>query len=948
MNDDQRLLKQQMTKDLIASFLGDDKNSIGKYGTRLVVNREKETNVYSTICKQLRDCEEFLFNVAFITDDGLIMLKHTLEETKCRGKIITSDYLAFNSPKTFKELMKLKSQRLEIRIYGKDNFHAKGYVFKKESEYRALIGSSNLTANALKKNTEWNVLTSSYLDGTFIKEIIDEFNNEWNKETVELTDEWIENYSRKYEVNRKFIEGGNEFIKDENTPEPNKMQAEALANLASLRENGENKALLISATGTGKTYLSAFDAYNFNPNKVLFIAHRGKLLVDAQKSFKNIFGDIPSSIYKGSNKENNCRLIFASIQTLAKQENLRTFKEDEFDYIVVDEAHHSCGETYKRVLNYFKPKFLLGMTATPERMDGGNIFSFYDHNIAYEIRLNDALEYNLLCPFHYFGINDFTIDGEAKDTDDFKKLVSDQRVKLVMEKANYYGYSGDRVKGLIFVSRLNEAKELSELFNQRGWHTDVISGEDSEEDREKKIESLESDELNSLDYVISVDVLNEGVDIPSVNQIIMLRPTKSAIIFVQQLGRGLRKTDSKKYVVVLDFIANYDKSYLIPIALSGDKSYQKENYRRFINEADITIPGIATVEFDEIVKEKIFKQINNPKRNIVTPGLIKTEYRKLKNMLGRIPDYDDFLKYDTIDLGLVFTYFNSYCSFLDETDKEYKLPFNSEELNYINFVSTEFGNGKRMDELKYIENIINNKPIIFNDNPKDQCIEKYLNNTFLKSDEIKQYNFKKIINEDGNINDEFDRCLSNNDFVIEINKIISYAKRIYDKKYLNKYGNTDLVLYERYTRKDVCRLLNWSRNEVPLNIGGYKYDRASNTMAVYVTYNKNLEDTKKEHMYEDRFLDNKHICCMSKNNRTLDSSEIVRLSKQKETNLKVHLFINKTKTETDFYYLGEVNYFDSKQKVNANGDSIVEIYYELATACKDSVYDYLTTKIVDE
>ena len=943
MNDDQRLLKQQMTKDLIASFLGDDKNSIGKYGTRLVVNREKETNVYSTICKQLRDCEEFLFNVAFITDDGLIMLKHTLEETKCRGKIITSDYLAFNSPKTFKELMKLKSQRLEIRIYGKDNFHAKGYVFKKGSEYRALIGSSNLTANALKKNTEWNVLTSSYLDGTFIKEIIDEFNNEWNKETVELTDEWIENYSRKYEVNRKFIEGGNEFIKDENTPEPNKMQAEALANLASLRENGENKALLISATGTGKTYLSAFDAYNFNPNKVLFIAHRGKLLVDAQKSFKNIFGDIPSSIYKGSNKENNCRLIFASIQTLAKQENLRTFKEDEFDYIVVDEAHHSCGETYKRVLNYFKPKFLLGMTATPERMDGGNIFSFYDHNIAYEIRLNDALEYNLLCPFHYFGINDFTIDGEAKDTDDFKKLVSDQRVKLVMEKANYYGYSGDRVKGLIFVSRLNEAKELSELFNQRGWHTDVISGEGSEEDREKKIESLESDELNSLDYIISVDVLNEGVDIPSVNQIIMLRPTQSAIIFVQQLGRGLRKTDSKKYVVVLDFIANYDKSYLIPIALSGDKSYQKENYRRFINEADITIPGIATVEFDEIVKEKIFKQITNT--NISTKKEIFNEYTKLKNMLGRIPDYDDFLKYDTIDLNLIFKEYKNYYSFLKEKEKDYKLTFSNDEVDYINFLTVEFGNGKRIDELEYIERIIDDKPLVFNDNPKDKCIENYLNTTFMDQPNKDRYHEKKILNENGRINEIFEKCLGNNDFVLELKKIINYIKQVYANKYTNTYKDTDLVLYERYTRKDVCRLLNWYKILTGIIIGGYKYDALSNSMAVFVTYNKDVEETKASLMYEDEFIDPKKIVCISKNKVKLSSPEIVRLKAQKNSGLKVHLFVKKFKGEDDFYYLGEINYEDAQEVIEKKN---VRITYTLDTPCKDSVYDYLTTKIVDE
>ncbi len=935
-------LKQQITRDVLASFLGDQTSS-GQYGTKLVVNREYETNVYSVICKQLRTCDEFLFNVAFITDDGLIMLKHTLEDYKCKGKIITSDYLAFNSPKTFRELLKLKDLGIEIRVYTKNNFHAKGYIFKKDSEYKALIGSSNLTGNALKKNTEWNVLTSSYLDGTFIKEIIDEFNNEWDRETIDLSEDWIRSYSKKYEANRKFIEGGNDYIKEIDSPSPNYMQQEALNNLALLRENGESKALLISATGTGKTYLSAFDAYNFKPKKLLFIAHRGKLLTDAKKSFQKIFGDISSSIYKGQNKESNARLIFASIQTLAKDNNLSSFKEDEFDYIVVDEAHHTCGDTYKKVLGYFKTKFLLGMSATPERMDGGDIFGFYDHNIAYEIRLNDALKYELLCPFHYFGINDFTINGESKKETDFNKLVNEQRVKLVMDKANFYGFSGDKVKGLIFVSRVDEAKKLSSLFNQRGWITDVLSGDDKEEERERKIESLESDDIGSLDYIISVDVLNEGVDIPSVNQIIMLRPTQSAIIFVQQLGRGLRKANNKNYVVVLDFIANYDKNYLIPIALSGDKSYQKENYRRFINEADTSIPGIATVEFDEIVKERIFKQITCT--NISAKKELFNEYTKLKNMLGKIPDYDDYLKYDTIDLGLIIKEYKSYYLFLKEKEEDYEVAFNNDEVDYINYISMEFSNGKRIDELNYIENIIENKTISFNDNPKDNVIEKYLNSSFMQQSERERYHGKKILNQDGSINETFIMCLNNKEFVKELKKIIDYGKKVNSKKYHDRYKDSDLVLYERYTRKDVCRLLNWNQNENGQNIGGYKYDSVSNTMAVYVTYNKDIEVTKAELMYEDEFIDQYRIVCISKNNRSMTSPEIVRLKRQNENGLKVHLFVNKIKGETDFYYLGEIEYYDAievKEKKN------VRITYTLDTPCKDSVYNYLTTKIVDE
>lgn len=936
MDEKLRELKKQMTIDLLNSFLGGESGS-GYYSTKLVLNKNHESNVYSTLCKQLKGCDEFLFNVAFITDDGLIMLKHTLEEVKCKGRIITSDYLMFNNPKTFEELLKLKDKDVDIRIYSKDNFHAKGYIFRSGDQYKALIGSSNLTGNALKKNTEWNVLTSSLGDGSFINEIINEFVDEWDNDTVALDKAWIEEYKKKYEINRKYVEKTDSFILDINVPRPNKMQQEALTNLDTLRKQGERKALLISATGTGKTFLSAFDAYNYDPKKVLFIAHRGKLLNDASKTFKKVFGDIPSSIYKGQNKDKDARLIFASIQTLAKEDNLKTFDVDEFDYIVVDEAHHTCGSTYKRVLDYFKPKFLLGMTATPERMDGGDIFAYYDHNVAYEIRLNDALEYELLCPFHYFGINDFTIDGEESDALDFNKLVNNKRVELVMEKAQYYGYSGEKVKGLIFVSRVDEAKKLSLLFNEKGWKTAVLSGEDSEDERERIIESLESD--NGLDYIISVDVLNEGVDIPSVNQIIMLRPTESTIIFVQQLGRGLRKVDNKKYVVVLDFIANYQKNYLIPIALSGDKSYQKQKYREFMTELDVITPSVTTIEFDEVVKERIFKQIN--KATIGGKTRIFNEYKQLKNMLGRIPTYDDFLNYDTINMDLLCSEFNSYYSFLLDR-KEVDAYFNETEKAYLDFVSKEFINGMRLSEVEAIADLINGDVGNYSGNCK-----RILDGSFLSNDDVKRYSGVTFLDEKGNITRSFNECLKNLKFKKELLDIITYIRKVNKRDYPVYYKDSDLVLYKTYTRKDVCRLLNWPINMNPQNIGGYFYDEISNTMAVYVTYNKDLNTTSASLMYEDRFIDKKHIVCMSKNNRSLSSPEALRFINY-DGAMKVHLFINKIKGDS-FYYLGEITCAKDKieEKYTNEGKKILEFHYELDTPVKDSIYDYLTTRIVD-
>ena len=296
---------------------------------------------------------------------------------------------------------------------------------------------------------------------------------------------------------------------------------------------------------------------------------------------------------------------------MAKPETLARFKKDEFDTIIIDEAHRIGASSYQSIVEYFEPKFWLGMTASPERTDSYDVYEAFHHNIAYEIRLQQALEENLLCPFHYFGITDLQINGETIDEKtglkDFNKLTSDERVNYVMKQIEYYGYSGDRVKGLMFCSSKNEAILLSEKFNKRGYQTTALTGEDSQEKRELAIEKLVSNDINNkLDYIFTVDIFNEGVDIPEINQVVMLRPTESPIVFVQQLGRGLRKANEKEYVVILDFIGNYKNNFMIPIALSGDRSYNKDNIRRYVLEGDRVIPGASTIHFDEISKKRIF------------------------------------------------------------------------------------------------------------------------------------------------------------------------------------------------------------------------------------------------------------------------------------------------------------------------------------------------------
>ena len=348
----------------------------------------------------------------------------------------------------------------------------------------------------------------------------------------------------------------------------------------------------------------------------MFLVHREQIAKQAKKAYKNVFGNTKSyGLISGSNKDFDKDLLFATVQTMSKDESLKQFEPEDFDVIVMDEVHRAGAKSHQKIMEYFKPKLFLGMTASPERTDGFDIFSLFDHNIAYEIRLNQALEEDLLCPFHYFGISEIEINGEVFDDEtglrNFNRLVSDDRVNHIIEQAEYYGYSGERVKGLIFCSSKKEAQILSEKFNERGYSTLDLSGEDNQETREKAIERLVSDEAeNHLDYIFTVDIFNEGVDIPEINQVIMLRPTQSPIVFVQQLGRGLRKNEDKEFVVILDFIGNYKNNFMIPMALSGDRSYNKDTIRRYVASGTRVIPGSSSVHFDEISRKRIYESID--------------------------------------------------------------------------------------------------------------------------------------------------------------------------------------------------------------------------------------------------------------------------------------------------------------------------------------------------
>lgn len=992
---------------LQTAFVDSAYNSNLAYRSQLITNDYKRgVKVLTHIENELMHCDEFSISVAFINRSGFVELSETLRELEQRGvkgKILTTDYLCFSDPCALDRLAALKN--VELKIYHVDDagvgFHTKGYLFKEDGIYRIIIGSSNMTQTALSTNMEWNTRLVSTEQGAMAQSVVREFEKLWSDQASKSYDEFIEAYREKYErkkqIDRLIREQHKvalqEDIVDYDTYKlvPNKMQKDFICNIHDLRERGAKRALLISATGTGKTYASAFAVRNENPRKALFIVHRELIAKQAMKSYRKVFGNTKKlALLSGNIKEYEADILFATMSMMAKTETLERYKPEEFDWICIDEVHRAGSESYQRIMNYFKPRFWLGMTASPERTDGFDIFDLFDHNIAYEIRLQHALKEDLLCPFHYFGITDIEINGEVMNDKtgmrNFSYLVSDKRVQYILEQANYFGYSGERVKGLVFCSRKKEAEELSAKFRLRGYYTAVLAGDDSEKQREACIELLtkavtneeqkvhrenirnsvpcDQKEMPYLDYIFTIDVFNEGVDIPEINQVLMLRPTESPIIFVQQLGRGLRKADDKEYVVIIDFIGNYTNNYMIPIALSGDRSYNKDSMRRYVSEGTRIIPGASTIHFDEISRRRIFQSIDSARTNDVK--LLKESYEQLKYRIGRIPTVLDFKKYGAIDVRKYFDKFGSYYAFLVKYyGDEYDVRLSTAEENIIEFISKKVTNMKRIHELALLQHLLRQDrriltyyERILNDvyhkkltRTLEESVVRNLTNEFPKEEERKKYKDCVLIQktaEGYQIEEKFRRLLAaNSEFSKMIDELIEYGIDNYMENYSDSYKDTNFQLYQKYTYEDVCRLLNWKKSMNAQNIGGYFYDSETKTLPVFINYDK----TEDAIAYEDRFVTQEHLIALSKHPRKIDSSDADHFFKRKESDKdnRILLFVRKNKDDKEakeFYFLGEV--FAQGQpipiRMDKTGDHAFEINYKLDVPVRDDVYEYIVSE----
>ena len=947
-------------RDIQFGYVGSATEGPGHYNPRLVLNQDGRT-VEHALVEELKRGGSFTFSVAFISAGAIAQLKQHLRDYKGNGRIITSDYLGFNDPRAFAELLNLKTLLgIDVRLHQAKNFHAKGYIFERPRSVTAMIGSSNLTNSALSQNHEWNLKVSAASGSDLANQLVSLL-DEQVAASEPLTQEWIDDYAAMYVApprrdSRLPLLTGHQPV--QSPIEPNIMQQDALLALDFARANGAERAIVISATGTGKTMLSALDVRSLNPTRMLFVVHREQILDRTIREYRQVLGG-PASDYgllTGSSRQSDRRYVFATIQTLSQETTLSSFPEDAFDYIIIDEAHRAGASSYQRVIDRFRPDFLLGMTATPERTDGFNVFELFDYNVPYEIRLAKALEAEMLSPFHYYGISDVVYDDTTTtENTPLRLLISPERVGHLLRALELYGQAGVAPRGLIFCSRREEARELSKELNKcifRGLplRTIALTGEDSIEVREQCVAKLEAGEL---DYILTVDVFNEGVDIPSINQVVMLRQTQSAIVFVQQLGRGLRLAEGKDYLAVIDLIGNYTNNFLIPIALFGDNSLNRESLRERLNEVVVggALPGLSSVSFDEISRERILNSIKQTQLDSMSN--LKNALVAMRNRVGGVPVLWDFYRFQSVDPVLLATRKEHYPA-LVQSLLQMDSGLAPSESRALDLLSREVLAAKRMHEFALLELLLLQGAAteaeireafeavqLPTDSSQVASAIDTLTLTGYAQADVNRYQ-AGIAERTGDairLTDEFSTAYAESAALCEaVGDLLKTGKQLTRDRY-----QTDLPFTPgmQYSRRDAARIVGWPRLFAS-TIYGYKTDQNTGVCTIFVTLHKS-DEIAASTAYEDQLVDPSTMRWFSRSRRTLASKEV---SLVVERLVEVHVFAKKDDSEgSDHYYLGRAVAHQAQETTMPSSDGqllpVVKMLLKFDHPIKQGLFDYL-------
>ena len=893
-----------------------------------------DTTFLDKIKDNLRHCKSFDFSVSFIKKAGLVLLFKDIEaavERGCKGRIITSTYQNFTdieSLKSFYALMgrcpnfqcHLDYESFHDTGYSTLGYHSKGYLFEFDGHRELVIGSSNITRYALLKNIEWDVSVKDYFVNGVYDDALKEFEEKWAA-TELLNAELIVKYAQRlsYAIERWDMD----YDLSASKIKPNYMQKKALKELNRYRAIGVNRALTIASAGSGKTYLAAFDALNFNPKRLLYIVHEGSILRKSLETFQEVFGkNVSYGIYSGTSKESDADFVFATNITMCK--TLELFSKNEFDYIIIDECHHATAETYKKIIGYFEPEFLLGLTATPERMDNQDVFELFDHNVPYELRLRDAIANDLVVPFKYFGIRDKLVDYGLTGNEERRmiaQMAKEDHCDFIAEQIEKHRPQG-KLKALAFCRNVTHARMMCEALGER-YHTAYLTGRNDIGERVRAYNDLQNDAHN-LEILFTVDILNEGVDIPGVNMVLFLRPTESTTIFIQQLGRGLRKYTNKEYVTVLDFIGNsYKRSVQIAFALGSlsENFVMEKRLLASLVRDDFTALGLADygveIHIDDLSKEEILEYID--KENFNALKYLKQDYFNFKKYIGSefYPRHVDYINNDCAPDLIRFMSIKtrgkkncSYYNFLRGIGEENLPVFTEKQIDFINYLSG-FLPLVRVHEYQIVK-------LLLDGSKTYQEIVMYLTETvqgFVPAELEHALTYLQFVEKDKDI---LRLSVPMDDQLLEyVQDLIEYGLI----RYVIDNGNeTGFKLWLNYRMDQVQ--LKLLKNPGNIMVGTYYYD---DYVVIFASLKKDLKEADKLN-YKDKFLQPDLFQWESMTN--LPQSHLEKLMKS----TFAHVFIRKMTTENGlvlpFTYVGKGKMSNPRKTDGDNGTYLFDIHME--------------------
>lgn len=882
----------------------------------------------------LRKCDSFAFSVSFIKKAGLSLLVKDIESALARGasgRFITSTYQNFTDIESLKIFFLLQEQypkfqcHLDFESFHDDGYmtigyHSKGYYFEFGNEAELIVGSSNITRHALLKNVEWDLVVHDSKSNVVFEQMWIEFKDKWLN-TFELDNEIISKYINK--LNYAIERWDMDYDGLAENVSPNYMQRKAMKELNRYRTMGLRKALVVAAAGSGKTYLAAFDARNFNPKRLLYIVHEGSILQKALETFREVFtNDVTYGVYNKDSKDIEADFVFAG--NIILSQNLNLFKPEDFDYIILDECHHATAESYRRIIEYFKPEFMLGLTATPERMDNEDVFELFDTNVPFELRLRDAIINDLVVPFHYYGIRDSLVDYGLNKTQERKlisQLASVDHCAYIKEKIEEYRPQG-KLKALAFCRNITHARMMAEELQEQGYATAYLTGKNTIGERIRAYNDLQKDE-SGIEILCTVDILNEGVDIPGCNMVLFLRPTESATVFIQQLGRGLRKYDNKQYVTVLDFIGNsYKRSVQIAFAMGSlaENFVIEKRLMKSLVKDDFSALGLekygVKIHFDEESQSEIIQYIDQ--ENFNSKYYMEKDYYNFKQYINTeyYPKHMDYLNNDCapdlmrfMQLKINGRKTGCYYSFLQGIEESNLPVFDDNQVTFIKYASSLLPLVRKHEYMvlhKLIQEPCN----------KDELID-YLLKEIEKSNLDEVNHTLKFM--------EKKRAINIADNMIHINVRIDDQFKEYMLDLL-KYG---ISQYEETYRNSEKFILwhDYRMDQVQLKLlkdpdhnqkGTYFY---GDEAIVFASLKKDASVEERLN-YKDKFLNPSLFQWECENNISAKDLQALRLCKY------VHLFVRKVQNEhgiqLPFTYVGEGR-FTNERAQSKNGTYLYDI-----------------------